>query len=88
MQQEEETLHSIQTTRDKQASAPFFLWDGLLYSRWKPSKQEAEEVIDQLISPHQARTIVLELAHYIPMAGHLAADTTEILLAIYFQGCG
>ena len=86
MQQEDETLHSIQTTRDKQTSGPFFLRDGLLYRRWKPSKEEAEEVNEQLVLPRQARKIVLELAYSIPMAGHLGKRKTlqQILQRFYW----
>ena len=86
MQLEDETLHSIWTANDKQTSGPFFLRDRLLYRRWKPSKEEAEEVIEQLVLPRQARKIVLELAHSIPMAGHLGKRKTlqRILQRFYW----
>ena len=52
MQQEDETLHSIQTSRDKQASEPFFLWDGLLdiLGRGRPCNGYYRDSIGHLFS--------------------------------------
>ena len=54
----------------------FFLRDGVLYRRWVPVGGEDWREVEQLVLPQQCRRAVLELAHSIPLAGHLGKKKT------------
>ena len=54
----------------------FFLKDGVLYRRWVPVGGEDWREVEQLVLPQQCHRAVLELAHSIPLAGHLGKKKT------------
>ncbi len=57
------------------AGIGFFQRDGLLYRRWTPPNQDREEMaVEQLVLPLQCRRAVLQLAHEIPLAGHMGKN--------------
>ena len=59
------------------ASVGFFKRDGLLYRRWTPPGSNGELFeIEQLVLPMQCRKPVLDLAHQIPMVGHMGKNKT------------
>ena len=98
-QQEDPTLVAIRPAAEGRASTAgvgFFKRDGLLYRRWTPPGSNVELFeIEQLVLPMQCRKPVLDLAHKIPMAGHVGKNKTArrvlagtILLADALQGCG
>ena len=60
---------SAESTKD--GEDPFFLKDNILYRRWSPQSSEGRREVEQLVLPVQSRRVVMELAHSIPMAGHL-----------------
>ena len=49
----------------------FFVREGLLYCRWSPVGASEEREVEQLVLPQQCRESVLQLAHSIPLVGHL-----------------
>ena len=58
-------------------SQQFFEKDGLLYRKWVPPQNNSNEMeIEQLVLPEGCRPGVLQLAHTIPLAGHLGKDKT------------
>lgn len=81
LQEEDETLqhpHSIaEGVPTAAAGEEYFLREGLLYRRW--SQGDASPIIEQLVLPKHVRQLVLELAHSIPMAGHLGKKKTIFL---------
>jgi len=63
----------------------FFYKDDLLYRRWIPlqvrcgeisGREKISVVMDQLVLPQKCRGKVMELAHSIPLAGHLGKKKT------------
>ena len=54
----------------------YFMRDGLLCRRWAPHGRREFE-IEQLVLPKRLRRTVLELAHEIPLAGHLGKEKTR-----------
>ena len=68
----------------------FFYQDGLLYRRWRPEDSDAGDVrsCEQLVLPRKCRSIVLRLAHDVPMAGHLGVTKTKdrVLQRYYWPG--
>lgn len=53
------------------------LGDGLLFRRWMPAgRNEEETAVEQLVLPQKCRATVMELAHTIPLAGHLGKKKT------------
>ena len=79
-QAEDPTLAAIRTAAEGGASTAgvgFFKRDGLLYRRWTPPGSNGELFeIEQLVLPMQCRKPVLDLAHQIPMAGHMGKNKT------------
>ena len=54
-----------------------FVWkEELLYHVVASTKEEGVESREQLVIPKQCREKVMELAHSIPMAGHLSKHKT------------
>ena len=49
--------------------------DGILYRQWRP-RQGTGEPVEQLVLPQACRKTALELAHQIPLAGHMGRDKT------------
>ena len=74
LQKTDQTLTKIwegmQTSLDG-TSQQFFEKDGLLYRKWVPPQENSEMEIEQLVLPERCRPGVLQLAHTIPLAGHL-----------------
>lgn len=53
-----------------------FFWEGgLLYRQWRP-RGLGEDGVKQLVLPKDCRRRVLELAHSVPLAGHLGKKKT------------
>ena len=81
LQQEDPTLAEVRRAAEGQLSTAgigFFMRDGLLYRNWKPPGHLGEETsVEQLVLPIQCRKTVLEVAHKIPLAGHLGRDKTS-----------
>ena len=78
MQKEDPTLAVVREMANETTTPQVnsFYWeDGLMYRKWQPRGQEKEEV-DQIILPKECRQKVLELAHAIPLAGHLGKKKT------------
>ena len=84
LQQMQESDHSLEVVRKmvsdaSEPSAPRVFWEGgLLYRQGKPrgaSKLE-ESGVAQLVLPKDCRRRVLELAHTVPLAGHLGKKKT------------
>ena len=73
-----------------QGRATFFYRGGLIYRRWSPTLGENQDVLsfDQLVLPQQCRQLVLNIAHDVPMAGHLGINNTKgrILKCYYWPG--
>jgi hypothetical protein len=91
LQQEDPMLEvARRLTEEGEASSGdrgFFYRDGLLMRRWMPvGVSEKGEGVEQLVLPQTCRAIVMELAHNIPMAGHLGKTKTvrRILQRFYW----
>ena len=89
MQEDDTTLEEIRKAADGEASSAgmvFFQRDGLLYRQWTPPNRRDEMVIEQLVIPVKYRKTILDLAHQIPMAGHMGKDKTarRILQRFYW----
>ena len=54
----------------------FFRQNGLLYWHWVPRGQPEEAAVDQIVLPKQCRREVLQLAHTVPLEGHLGKKKT------------
>lgn len=80
LQEHDSTLANIrQMVADearKGEDSEYFKRDGLLCWRWAPYGRKEFE-IEQLVLPKQLRRTVLELAHEIPLAGHLGKEKTR-----------
>ena len=74
---------SLATIRQAAAGTPssagtgFYYQDGLLYRSWVPKRGDGLQV-EQLVLPREFRESVLELAHAIPLAGHLGRNKTRL----------
>ena len=87
LQQTDPSLQETWTAfREKKLTGDkFFLQTNILYREWSPPGQTA--VIEQLVLPQKCRAKVLELAHQIPLAGHLGRDkTADRLYSTDFTG--
>ena len=71
-----------------EGSAPYEEDDGLIYRTFNPGEPENPQVIRQLVLPREYRKKVLELAHDIPLAGHLGTKKTQsrILQRFFWPG--
>ena len=59
------------------AGTGFLVQDGLLLRRWTPAGADDPDMeVEQLVLPRQRRKAVLQLAHQIPLAGHLGRQKT------------
>ena len=72
------------------SSTSFYVEDGLLYRNWR-RKDDVCAVNEQrqLVLPRSCRTAILQMAHEIPLAGHLGRDKTlnRVLQRFYWPGC-
>ena len=79
LQETDSTLDAIRRAihhPSSKAGTGFFKRDGLMYRQWAPLKQNGESTVEQLVLPLQCRKTVLNLAHTIPLSGHLGKDKT------------
>ena len=87
MQEEDPSLEEVRLAADGQPSSAgvgFFRRDGIIYRRWVRPGQSGEEV-EQVVVPEACRENLLELAHSIPLAGHLGWEkTVQRLLARFY----
>ena len=90
LQEEDSSLDAVRRAVKGEASTAesgFFRRDGLIYRKWTPPGQDQEEwAIKQLVLPISCRKAVLQLAHAIPLAGHLGRKKTaqRILQQFYW----
>ena len=75
MQKTDNTLKPVWNKVSIGSSTSFVLKDGILYRKGKGRTPGGEEV-EQLVLPAQLRRTALELAHSIPLAGHLGKSKT------------
>ena len=73
LQETDGTLAVIRKKAVDVPSSEFFWRDGVLYKHWRP---DAHTEVEQIVLPKQCRRTVLELAHSIPMGGHLGKKKT------------
>ena len=70
--------------------AHFYLQDGLLFQHWHPRGKQGSDVqaCEQLVLPKQCRSLVLRLAHDVPLAGHpgVAKTKDRVLQRYYWPG--
>ena len=77
-------------TEEPDGRVHFFYQDGLLYRRWRPENSDTGDLrsCEQLVLPQECHSIVLRLAHGVPMAGHLGVTKTKdhVLRRYYWPG--
>ena len=82
------TLEEIQITNHGRAT--FFYKEGILYRRWVPRKLQNRDLktCEQLVLPLRCRSVVMQMGHDAPMAGHLGVNKTRnrILNRYYWPG--
>ena len=54
----------------------YFCREGIMYRRWVPRGREEEVAVEQITLPRQCRRTVLQIAHTIPLGGHLGKKKT------------
>ena len=78
-------IRSVVKVCESTEGVGFFYQDGLLYKHWIPlhhqrglaSKREKRNMtVEQLVLPKKCRRKVMEMAHSIPLAGHLGKKKT------------
>lgn len=83
LQETDDTLDWVcELARDP--AQPFFYEEGLLYRKWEPRAlcgQGTSEAVAQLILPKACRPLALELAHLVPLSGHLGWKKTVAQLS-------
>lgn len=90
LQEEDDSLEAVRKAARGEvgtAGGGFFKRDGIIYRRWTPpGLDEGEASIDQLVLPAACRKMVLQLAHAIPLAGHMGRKKTaqRILTRFYW----
>ena len=81
LQEEDPTLAKVREAADGypcSAGVGFFRREGLIYRRWIPPGRDQEEMaVEHLVLPQVCRKSVLELAHQIPLAGHMGKEKTR-----------
>ena len=87
-------IRSVVKVHESTEGVGFFYQDGLLYKRWIPlhlqrglaSKRENRNMtVEQLVLPKKCRRKVMEMAHSIPLAGHLGKKkTTDRVLQRFY----
>ena len=82
-QREDKSLSNIHRFVDVPTDTPMvtacFRWkEGMLYRQWHPrgSKERDVRQVEQIVLPMSYRRKVLEIAHSVPMAGHLGQRKT------------
>ena len=89
MQQEDATLEDIRAkvrNPTKMTRRVFYEENGLLYRQWTPPQGDEDTTIQQLVLPEPCCSVVMSLAHHIPMAGHMGQWKTvgRILQRFYW----
>ena len=84
------TLNAVREAADGHSCLAwigFFRRDGLLFRRWTPPGRDKQDMsVEQLVLPVQCRRTVLQVAHDIPMPGHLGKEKTaqQVLQRFYW----
>lgn len=94
LQENDPTLESIRKLVREETlpdnTGKFFKRAGLYYRQWcsKEADQDGSQTAEQLILPRKCRKLALELAHDIPMGGHLGRKKTldRLLARFYWPG--
>ena len=78
LQREDKSLQVARSLAEEGTQTPqtFFQEEGLLYRKWKCKGQGEDSSIEQLVLPSQCRQQVLQLAHLVPLGGHLGWKKT------------
>ena len=80
LQETDTTLEAVRRAASGEACSAgegFFRRDGLVYRRWTPPGCDTEDMaVEQLVLPLQCRQTALQLAHDIPLAGHMGKEKT------------
>ena len=90
LQEEDRSLEAVRKAVRGEASsagAGFFRRDGLIYRKWSsPGQGMDDREVEQLVLPVQCRQAVLQLAHEVPIAGHMGKNSTarRILQRFYW----
>ena len=88
LQKTDDTLKEIRKAADQQPSTAgvgFYRNEGLLYRRWVPPGRDTDSMaLEQLVLPLQCRETLLDLAHSIPIAGHMGKDKTARRILQHF----
>ena len=82
-----EKIRQVVSTNHDGTSQQFYEKDGLMYRRWIPPHRCSDDMqVKQLILPVQRHRGVLQLAHTIPLTGHLGKDkmAQQILQRFYW----
>lgn len=81
LQRDDPTLEMVRKAADGEVSSAgvgFFRREGLIYRRWTPpGRDEGPMSVEQLVLPMKCRRAVLQLAHEIPLSGHLGKTKTS-----------
>ena len=80
IQDRDPTLTKVREAADGKCSTAgvgFFKREGIIYRKWIPPGRGDEAAIEQLVLPTQCQQTVLELAHDVPIAGHLEKEKTR-----------
>ena len=80
LQRDDNTLAAVRQAAEGHpctAGIGFFKRDGLIYRRWVPPGCDEEMGVEQLVLPKRCRKAVLEIAHEIPLAGHMGRTKTS-----------
>ena len=86
-QEEDSTLGGVRAAADgcvSRAGSGFCRRNGLIFRRWTPPGRGEESEVEQLVVPKECRRMVLQLAHEIPLAGHLGNKKTRRHVLRYF----
>jgi len=62
----------------------FFKRSGNLYRCWVPRGQTEEAGVDQIVLPRECRRTALQLAHTIPLGGHLGKKTAARIMKRFY----
>lgn len=88
LQEEGETIAAVRKGAEVEINAAgkgFFKKEGLIYRHWTPPRRDEEKmVIEQLVLPQKCRKMVLELAHKLPLAGHMGKNKTAQRILQWF----
>ena len=77
LQKEDPSLANLKVGAGELQETHYYLSDGLLYRQWIPRGCNKELAENQLTLPTQCLKAVLQLAHEVPIAGHLGKHKTS-----------